>query len=144
MIINPSSASASKGDSWKDFLKILTDGGLEVEPLLTERPAHAIELAQKAAEGGVRQFIAVGGDGTIHEVMTGLLRYSVASGTDMGEFTLGVIPYGTGKDFRSSRGPDEGGRVHHRRQDSQGGRGEDDLLQRHILYGQYRRSRHRR
>ena len=104
MIVNPSSASASKGDSWKDFLKILTDGGLEVEPLLTERPAHAIELAQKAAEGGARQFIAVGGDGTIHEVMTGLLRYSEQSKTDMGEFTLGVIPYGTGNDWIKTSG----------------------------------------
>ncbi|MBR3074810.1 MAG: hypothetical protein IKH11_03520, partial [Bacteroidales bacterium] len=51
-------------------------------------------------------FIAVGGDGTIHEVMSGLLRFSDARGIDMGEFTLGVLPYGTGNDWiRSSRTP---------------------------------------
>ena len=104
MIVNPSSASASKGDSWKDSEKFLQDGGLEVEALVTERPGHAIDLAREAAEKGERQFIAVGGDGTIHEVMSGLLRYADASGVPLNEFTLGVLPYGTGNDWIKTAG----------------------------------------
>ena len=99
MIVNPSSASASNAEKWKACKKILTDGGLAVDHVLTERPGHAIELSRDAAAKGYRKLIAVGGDGTIHEVMTGLLRYSDAEGVDMGEFTLGVLPYGTGNDW---------------------------------------------
>lgn len=99
MIVNPSSASASKGDAWQDYKKILTDGGLEVEPAPTQHAGHAIDLAKEYAAKGFRKFIAVGGDGTIHEVMSGLLRFSDESGVDMGEFTLAVLPYGTGNDW---------------------------------------------
>ena len=99
MIVNPASASASGEEKWKDYAKILMDGGLELETRLTERPGHAIELAREAAAAGSRKFIAVGGDGTIHEVMTGLLRHCDAAGAGMGEFTLGVLPYGTGNDW---------------------------------------------
>lgn len=85
---------------------MLLDGGLEVEAMVTESPGHAIEIARKAAADGCRHFIAVGGDGTIHEVMSGLLRFSDASGVNMGEFTLGVLPYGTGNDWiRCSKVP---------------------------------------
>ena len=104
MIVNPSSHSATTEDKWKDVDQILADGGLEIEHLVTGHAGHAIELARQAAAEGNRQFIAVGGDGTVHEVMTGLLRYSDESGTDMGEFTLAVLPYGTGNDWIRSAG----------------------------------------
>lgn len=99
MIINPASASASRADLWKACEKILTDGGLQVRHLLTEYPGQGIELARQAAADGCRKLVAVGGDGTIHEVMTGLLRYCDAEKADMGDFTLAVIPYGTGNDW---------------------------------------------
>lgn len=99
MIVNPASASAATKDTWRESLKMLTDGGLEVDPVLTEHAGHGIDLAREAAEKGYRNFISVGGDGTIHEVLTGLLRHSDASGADLGEFTLAVLPYGTGNDW---------------------------------------------
>ena len=104
MIVNPSSASATTGDKWKESEKILTDNGLAVDHVVTQHPRHAIRLAQEAAEAGFRRFIAVGGDGTIHEVMTGLLRYADATGADMGDFTLAVLPYGTGNDWIRTSG----------------------------------------
>lgn len=99
MIINPASASEKTRDTWQSSLKILTDGGLGIEAVCTEFPGNAIHLSFEAAEKGFRKFIAVGGDGTINEVLTGLLRYAEASGEDLGNFTLAVLPYGTGNDW---------------------------------------------
>ena len=58
----------------------------------TEGPGHATELAARAAGAGVTRVVAVGGDGTVHEVANGLLRH----GSDV---TLGVVPIGSGNDF---------------------------------------------
>ncbi len=99
MIVNPASASESTKDSWQLSLKALTEGGLEVEPVLTEYAGHGIDLAREAADKGYRNFISVGGDGTIHELLTGLLRHADATGDDLGGFTLAVLPYGTGNDW---------------------------------------------
>ena len=98
-IVNPASASGFGKDLWKESEKVLQVGGLEVEHVITGHPGHAIEIASEAAAKGYRKFIAAGGDGTIHEVMSGLLRYFDASGADPGDFTLGVLPYGTGNDW---------------------------------------------
>ncbi len=58
----------------------------------TEGPGHATELAARAAGAGVTRVVAVGGDGTVHEVANGLLRHG-------GDVTLGVVPIGSGNDF---------------------------------------------
>ena len=107
MIGNPKSASASTGDAWNKSVEKLTKAGLEVEVAATERAGHAIELAQKAAEKGFRKFIAAGGDGTVHEVLTGLLRYADESKTSLADFTLAALPYGTGNDWIRTPGVPE-------------------------------------
>jgi len=66
-------------------------GGVTLE--LTTRPGHATELARAHARGADR-IIAVGGDGTVHEVANGLLT----AGLDRLP-PLGVVPVGTGNDF---------------------------------------------
>lgn len=108
MITNPGSASSTNGQRWKECEKQLLDGGLSLETRLTERQGHAIRLAQEAAAEGYRKFIAGGGDDTIHEVMTGLLRYCDANSVSMGNFTLAVLPLGTGNDWiRSANIPSD-------------------------------------
>lgn len=105
MIIgNPMSASATTGEAWKDSVGLLRKAGLEVAVSPSRRPGHAIDLAQEMASSGFRRFIAAGGDGTINEVMTGLLRYADASGADLGDFTLAVLPFGTGNDWIRTSG----------------------------------------
>ncbi|HEX7049443.1 MAG TPA: diacylglycerol kinase family protein [Longimicrobiales bacterium] len=64
----------------------------------TDRPGHAIELAAAAAASGAGTVIAAGGDGTVHEVVNGLLR-DAAPGATAGRPVLGVIPVGTGNDL---------------------------------------------
>ncbi len=104
MIGNPASASATTGDAWNNAVSQLQAAGLEIEVAATQRAGHAIDLAREAAEKGCRHFIAAGGDGTIHEVMTGLLRFADAAGVSMEDFTLAVLPYGTGNDWIRSAG----------------------------------------
>jgi diacylglycerol kinase family enzyme len=67
---------------------------------MTARPEHAIELSQKAVEGGRILVIAVGGDGTLHEVVNGVLD----AGGDAGSVSVGYVGEGTGGDFRRSLG----------------------------------------
>ena len=99
IITNPGAASATAGSAWQEAMKVFAEEGLKYETSMTQHAGHAIELAQELAGKGYRKFIAAGGDGTIHEVMSGLLRFADESGVDLGEFTLGVLPCGTGNDW---------------------------------------------
>jgi diacylglycerol kinase (ATP) len=69
--------------------------GLAGETLFSERPGHLIELAQQAVAGGARLVVAVGGDGTLNEVVNGV------AGCDV---DLATIPLGTGMDFVRTHG----------------------------------------
>src|SRR5438034_11514594 len=66
--------------------------GWAVDVAETARPGHGAELAAQAAANGARHVIAVGGDGTVHEVANGLLA-------SRAQATLGVVPIGSGNDF---------------------------------------------
>jgi diacylglycerol kinase (ATP) len=75
--------------------------GLTGDTLLSEAPGHLSELAARAAADGATLLVVVGGDGTVHEVVNGLLDAGRA-----GDVELAVLPRGTGKDFvRSLRIP---------------------------------------
>jgi len=72
-----------------------------IDVVLTERPRHASELAQSAAEGGRVLVIATGGDGSIHEVVNGLMC-AREGGHD--QTKLAIIGRGTGSDFSKTLG----------------------------------------
>lgn len=65
----------------------------------TQRPRHAIELARDAANEGFDAVVAIGGDGTVHEVVNGLMQVDGARRP-----RLGVIPAGSGNDFAHNFG----------------------------------------
>ena len=71
------------------------------EIVLTEGPNHATALARKALMNGVSTIIAVGGDGTINEVVNGFFD---VSNEPIDTPILGLIPSGTGGDYRKSWG----------------------------------------
>jgi YegS/Rv2252/BmrU family lipid kinase len=75
---------------------------LSGDALLSQRPGELTELTRRAVDDGASLLVVVGGDGTVHEVVNGLLAASSH------EVELAVLPRGTGKDFvRSLRIPDD-------------------------------------
>ncbi|NIR81245.1 MAG: diacylglycerol kinase family lipid kinase, partial [Gemmatimonadetes bacterium] len=79
VILNPASCSGRARRMARGVERILRDRGREFRLQLTEAPAHAVELARGAVEEGVETVVAVGGDGTVHEVANGLLAASGSS-----------------------------------------------------------------
>jgi len=73
----------------------------EVNFLETTFAGEAVELAQKAIEGGTNYLIAVGGDGSVNEVVNGCMKCDAEL---LRNVTVGVYPYGSGNDFVKSLG----------------------------------------
>jgi diacylglycerol kinase (ATP) len=97
VIINPESAGGSTRDDWPGIASELSTHFGSFTPKFTTRAGEGIEIAASAARKGVKLIIACGGDGTISEVANGIL--SVGSETE-----LGILPSGTGGDFRKTIG----------------------------------------
>jgi YegS/Rv2252/BmrU family lipid kinase len=96
-LVNPASANGSTGRRWPEVARRAAALGLVGETRLSERPGHLADLAAGAVADGATQLVVVGGDGTVHEVVDGLAR---AGASDRVE--LGLIPFGTGRDFARS------------------------------------------
>ena len=99
LILNP---MADMGRAWKtanDLRPIAQEFQGELSWSGTVYPTHAIELAKQAAEEGYDMVIAMGGDGTVHEVMNGLMQVPAEKRPIMG-----VVPIGSGNDFAYSLG----------------------------------------
>ena len=79
-----------------DLARALEARGLEHDVRLTEGPGDASRIARRALEEGGRFVVAVGGDGTVHEVVNGML---VDDRTVVPEPVLGVVAAGSGCDF---------------------------------------------
>jgi diacylglycerol kinase (ATP) len=97
-VVNPASGNGSAGKTWTRTRELAVGHGLEGDALVTEGPGHAVELARRAAENGAGLVVAVGGDGTINEIVNGLM----AAGRP--EIELAVLPRGTGDDFARTFG----------------------------------------
>ncbi len=97
VIVNPKSASGSTRENWAATAADLRAHFGPFSVAFTKGPGDGIELARRAAEAGRNFIIACGGDGTINEVANGILL----SGVDA---ELGVLPSGTGGDFRRTLG----------------------------------------
>ncbi len=98
LIVNP---NADMGRAWRiasDLRPLVEEfGGADWSG--TVYPTHACELAQQAAEAGFSLVIAAGGDGTVHEVINGLMQLPVGARP-----RLGIVPLGSGNDFAHSLG----------------------------------------
>lgn len=99
LILNP---MADMGRAWKtanDLRPIAQEFKGELTWSGTVYPTHAIELAKQAAEEGCDMVIAMGGDGTVHEVTNGLMQVPAEKRP-----VMGVVPIGSGNDFAYSIG----------------------------------------
>jgi diacylglycerol kinase (ATP) len=94
-IVNPAAGGGRSRKLLGPALERLRAGGVEVKVAATHAPGDATKIAREAYARGVRQFIAVGGDGTSYEVVNGLFP-EASSGEPP---VLGFLPLGTGNSF---------------------------------------------
>ena len=98
MIYNP---QADRGRSYQiagDLHQLSNEWG-GADWIGTEYPGHAVELAHSAAQAGYGTVVALGGDGTVHEVVNGLMQVEKSRRP-----RLGVVPIGSGNDFAGGVG----------------------------------------
>lgn len=96
IIVNPIARRGNGARSIPAIRTAMTRLGADFELVQTEQPGHAIEIAQQATAGNYGTVVAVGGDGTVNEVVNGLLQ---AAGDGPTTVPVGVIPLGSGNDF---------------------------------------------
>jgi YegS/Rv2252/BmrU family lipid kinase len=95
IIVNPRSAGGSTGRRWPEIERGLRARLPTLDIAFTERPGHATDIAREATARYDR-IALVGGDGTLNEVVNGLIADDRPLRPDL---ALGIIPYGTGGDF---------------------------------------------
>jgi diacylglycerol kinase (ATP) len=93
LILNPNADHGHAMRIAADLRPIATEYG-NTDWSGTDFPNHAAELARQAGEQGCDQVIAMGGDGTVHEVINGLMQV-----TEKKRPALGIVPLGSGNDF---------------------------------------------
>lgn len=94
-IVNPAAGGGRSAKLAGPALTRLRKAGLLVDVIASTGPGHAVELAREAYAQGYRKFLAVGGDGTAHEILNGVL-----AGSDVPpRIALGFLPFGTGNSF---------------------------------------------
>jgi YegS/Rv2252/BmrU family lipid kinase len=92
VILNPW-ADRGRGAQQAELIQRVAQQYGGVDLVTTNRPGHAIELARQAADDGYDLVVAAGGDGTISDVVNGVMRGSKAIAK------LGIIPIGSGNDL---------------------------------------------
>ena len=96
LVCNARSGGGAVAKALPELRAALEQRELEYEVRYTEARGHAIRITRESLEQGKRFVVAVGGDGTIHEVVNGMLADDVAVADGA---VLGVAAAGTGSDF---------------------------------------------
>lgn len=105
LVVNPRSAGGATGRTFGAMKETIERALGPVDVAMTERPGHGVDLAREGAVAGHPLVIAVGGDGTFHEVANGLMQArGGAYGTKADAARIGLIAQGTGGDFRKALG----------------------------------------
>jgi len=94
-IVNPAAGGGKSSRRAGATTARLREKGLKIDVIASTGPGHAGELAREAYTQGYRQFLAVGGDGTAHEVLNGIFSFNAQPE----RIALGFLPLGTGNSF---------------------------------------------
>ena len=96
-IVNPASKTGRGIEIWKKVESVLKSTGVDYEVFFTKHIGHGVELARKLTKGeGEHMLVALGGDGTVNEVVNGIVRIK--------DTILGYIPTGSGNDLAGGLG----------------------------------------
>jgi diacylglycerol kinase (ATP) len=94
-IVNPAAGGGRSVKLAGPAIARLREKGMQVDVIASTGPGHAVELAREAYDQGYRHFLAVGGDGTAHEILNGIF----AGRKVTKRISLGLLPLGTGNSF---------------------------------------------
>ena len=94
-IVNPAAGGGRAAKLAGPKLAELRARGLSIDVIASAAAGHAAQLAREAYAQGYRKFLAVGGDGTAHEILNGIF----AEGPPARRVSLGFLPFGTGNSF---------------------------------------------
>ncbi len=95
-VVNPMGGKGKVHRAWPSIKRQLQRAGLSFEYAETQAPLHAIDLVAKATTAGFRRIVAVGGDGTLNELVNGLMLQDACSPE---EVQISILPLGTGNDW---------------------------------------------
>ncbi len=95
-IANPKAGQIGKPGIANEIKQKLESHNIQVQLIHTEHQGHATQIAKKYLDEGYRDFICLGGDGTLFEVINGFFQDRF---TPIEDLYLGVIPTGTGNSF---------------------------------------------
>lgn len=96
IVVNPNAGKKKGKKDWIQIEKLLSKYGIEFRVVFTGKQRDAIKIVEHGIQDGFRRIAAVGGDGTMNEVVNGVFRQSVVP-TD--QITIGIITVGTGNDW---------------------------------------------
>ena len=96
LIVNPNSANGATGREWPRIEARARERLGSFDTYITTGAGHATRLARQVALSGVDIIVCVGGDGTLNEVINGIMGENRPLGQDI---MVGFIPRGTGCDF---------------------------------------------
>lgn len=94
-IVNPAAGGGKSAKLAGSALARLREKNLKIDVIASASPGHAGDLAREAYAQGYRRFLAVGGDGTAHEILNGI--FSAHANPE--RIALGFLPLGTGNSF---------------------------------------------
>ena len=104
-IVNSFAASSKAASLWRRAEERLKSDGIDFEVYFTGESGNATTLTYNACSGGCRKLLAVGGDGTIHDVLGGIMAFiDRDTSATLEDFTLAVIPVGSGNDWIKTAG----------------------------------------
>ena len=96
IIANPTSGNRNFSKHWKEIQQLLNNKKIDFSYAFTQFSKHEIELVDIAIQQGFRNIISIGGDGTLHHVVNGVMLQRYVKTSDI---TIAVIPLGTGNDW---------------------------------------------
>ena len=96
VIVSSMSGGGKAGREWPEIADRLEARGIANSVSFTEYRFHARELAAEALKKGIRKMIVVGGDGALHEVLSGIMLQNKVPSNQV---TLAIIPVGSGNDW---------------------------------------------
>lgn len=99
VIVNPTSGMGRAKRNWKKIHDLLIKYQLDFDFKFSEYSKHETELTREAIKKGYRKIISIGGDGTLFNILNGVMSQQFINPVDI---SIGVIPIGTGNDWTRS------------------------------------------